>query len=182
MLDVKNRMVTRLQRRLARVRRMGPSAAPRTIVATIGLMLALAPTSCAIRAATPAAATSRYAPTAVAVDELSQGAQDGPVAIDVGGPTQITYCKITIEPGAGTGLHCHYGQLLAVVGQGVLTHYAPVYPSGVHQYVAGESLVEGASYVHEGKNEGTEDVVLWVTYVTPEGKPLSEADLAKCEQ
>ena len=139
-------------------------------------LAAVALTSCGSSEATTPAATS------VAVAELSQGVQDGPVDIEVGGPTQINYRKITIKPGAGTGLHCHYGQLLAVLGQGVFTHYAPIYPTGVHRYVAGESIVEGANYVHEGKNEGTEDVVLWVTYVTPEGKPLAETDLAKCER
>lgn len=102
--------------------------------------------------------------------------------MSVPGPTQVNYREITIEPGAGTGLHCHYGQLIAVVAQGELTHYADIYPDGVHVYRTGESIVEGAEYVHEGRNEGDEDVVLWVTYITPEGKPLAETDLTKCEQ
>lgn len=144
-------------------------------VIVVLLPLALSLTSCGGSEATAPTATS------VAVEELSQGVQDGPVDVEVGGPTQINYRKITLKPGAGTGLHCHYGQLLAVLGQGVFTHYAPIYPTGVHRYVAGDSIVEGASYVHEGKNEGSEDVVLWVTYVTPEGKPLAETDLAKCD-
>ncbi|MBB1032744.1 cupin domain-containing protein [Dietzia sp. SLG310A2-38A2] len=93
----------------------------------------------------------------------------------------MTFREITIEPGAGTGEHCHYGQLIAVVEQGELTHYADIYPGGVHVYSQGESIIEGAGYPHEGRNEGDEDVVLMVTYVIPEGKPLAETDLANCD-
>ena len=160
------------------MRRMGLSA-------TITLTLALTLTSCALPTPTRRSATSGPKPmasvAAVSVDDFGQGVQDGPVDVAVRGPTRMDFHKITIKPGAGTGLHCHYGQLLAVVSRGVFMHYAPTYPTGVHQYVAGESIVEGASYVHEGKNEGTEDVTLWVTYVTPKGEPLAETDLAKCE-
>ncbi|MCT1517222.1 cupin domain-containing protein [Dietzia cercidiphylli] len=65
--------------------------------------------------------------------------------------------------------------------QGELAHYAYIYPGGVHVYSAGESIIEGAGYPHEGRNEGDEDVVLMVTYVIPEGQPLAETDLANCD-
>jgi quercetin dioxygenase-like cupin family protein len=68
-----------------------------------------------------------------------------------------------------------------VVEQGVFTHYAPVYPDGVRVYEAGDAIVEGAHYVHQGVNEGTEDVVLLVTYVIEEGQPLAQTDLALCD-
>jgi quercetin dioxygenase-like cupin family protein len=131
----------------------------------------------------PATATSSAQPTApkLVVDELSEGTQKAGLGIDVKGPVQVNYRKITFPPGAGTGKHCHQGNLVGVVEKGTLTHYAPIYDSGVHEYQAGDSLVEGSGYVHEGKNEGTEDVVLWVTYITPQGDPLSQPDLAKCD-
>ncbi|WP_368496513.1 cupin domain-containing protein [Herbiconiux sp. A18JL235] len=128
---------------------------------------------------TPPASLATQAP--VVVEELGKGGQDAAVDVEVTGPVQVAYRRITIEPGAGTGLHCHDGQLVAVVEQGTLTHYAPVYPGGVHEYLAGDSIVEGAHYVHEGKNEGTEDVVLLVTYVIAEGSPLAETDLSHCD-
>lgn len=117
----------------------------------------------------------------VQVEELGEGDQAAKLALDVKGPVQVNYRRITLPPGAGTGKHCHYGNLIAVVEQGTLTHYAPIYPSGVHKYKAGDSIHEGSGYIHEGKNEGDEDVVLLVTYVTPEGKPLSEVDPNRCE-
>ncbi|MFI5983494.1 cupin domain-containing protein [Streptomyces sp. NPDC051555] len=127
-----------------------------------------------------AAAGAPGAGPAPVVKEIAQGRQDGPVEVDVKGATQVNFREITLPPGAGTGRHCHYGQLVGVVKSGTLTHYAPVYTGGVHVYHAGDSLVEGSGYVHEGRNEGTEDTVLWVTYVTPQGKPLAESDLAHC--
>jgi quercetin dioxygenase-like cupin family protein len=117
----------------------------------------------------------------VTVEELGAGERTDPVDVEVEGPLAVTYRRITIEPGAGTGEHCHHGQLIAVVEAGELTHRAPVYPGGVHIYRTGESIVEGASYVHEGVNKGDEDVVLLVTYITEAGEPLAETDLSRCD-
>ncbi len=68
-----------------------------------------------------------------------------------------------------------------MVKKGALTHYADVYPGGVHVYETGASIIEGPGYPHEGRNAGDDDVVLWVTYVIPRGKPLAEPDLAHCD-
>lgn len=116
--------------------------------------------------------------------DIAAGQQDEAVDVEVDGGEDgvgVTFREITIEPGASTGRHCHYGQLVAVVEQGELTHYAEIYPGGVHVYRTGDSIIEGAGYPHEGRNEGQEDVVLMVTYVIPEGKPLAETDLSHCE-
>lgn len=118
----------------------------------------------------------------VSVEELGAGEQAESVDVEVGGPVAVTFRRITLQPGAGTGEHCHYGQLIAVVEQGTFTHRAPVYPTGEHIYHAGDTIIEGAGYVHEGLNEGDEPVVLLVTYVTEEGEPLAETDLSNCDQ
>lgn len=118
---------------------------------------------------------------AVSAAELGAGAQAKGIELGVKGPLTVTYRKITLPPGSGTGKHCHDGNLIAVVKQGTLTHYAPIYPSGVHSYHAGDSIFEGSGYVHEGKNLGKSDVVLMVTYVTPKGDPLAETDLKRCD-
>ena len=140
-----------------------------------------APTSAAagtVPAPSAAPATTTAGP--VVVEELATGTDPSAVAVDVAGPSQVVFRRITIKPGAGTGEHCHDGQLLAVVEKGTLTHYAPIYPGGVHIYTAGDTVVEGAHYVHQGKNEGTEDVVLLVTYVIAQGRPLAQTDLTQC--
>lgn len=116
--------------------------------------------------------------------DIAAGQQDAPVDVEVDGGADgvgVTFREITIEPGSGTGEHCHHGQLIAVVEQGELTHYADMYPGGVHVYRAGDSIIEGAGYRHEGVNEGPDDLVLMVTYVIREGQPLAETDLSKCD-
>ncbi len=150
-----------------------------------GVALALVLSGCAASPPTGSGVTTAPPPTSasvppVSVEELGKGEQTAAVDVEVGGPAQVVFRRITIRPGAGTGLHCHAGQLVAVVEKGELTHYAPVYPGGVHVYQAGDSIVEGARYVHEGKNLGTDDVVLLVTYVITEGQPLAQTDLTKC--
>jgi quercetin dioxygenase-like cupin family protein len=128
-----------------------------------------------------ASATATQAP--VEAVDLAAGEQDAPVEVSVSGDdgVGVTFREITLAPGASTGEHCHYGQLVAVVAEGTLTHYADIYPSGVHVYETGDSIIEGAGYRHEGRNEGADDVVLWVTYIIPEGKPLAETDLSHCD-
>ncbi|WP_455409974.1 cupin domain-containing protein [Streptomyces hiroshimensis] len=113
---------------------------------------------------------------------MAQGTQTGPVKVSVSGPLQVLFREITIPPGGTTGKHCHHGQLVGVVKSGTLTHYAPVYPGGVHVYRTGDSITEGRGYVHEGRNEGSDPLVLWATYMTPEGKPPAETDLDKCDR
>ncbi|MGW2600853.1 cupin domain-containing protein [Streptomyces klenkii] len=116
------------------------------------------------------------------IKEVAQGTQAGPVEVAVSGPVQVNFREITIPPGGSTGRHCHHGQLVGVVKSGTLTHYAPVYPGGVHVYRTGDSITEGRGYVHEGRNEGSAPLVLWATYMTPEGKPLAETDLSQCDR
>jgi len=117
----------------------------------------------------------------VVVEDLGAGEQPDGVDVEVDGPTQVVFRRITLAPGAGTGEHCHAGQLVAVVEEGTFTHYAPTYPDGVHVYTAGESIIEGSGYVHQGVNESDEDVVLLVTYVIEEGQPLAQTDLTLCD-
>lgn len=89
--------------------------------------------------------------------DIAAGQQDEAVDVEVDGGEDgvgVTFREITIEPGASTGRHCHYGQLVAVVEQGELTHYAEIYPGGVHVYRTGDSIIEGAGYPHEGAQRG----------------------------
>jgi len=118
----------------------------------------------------------------VSARDLATGEYPGAVevAVDDADGVQVVFREITIQPGAGTGEHCHHGQLVGVVHAGELTHYAPIYPDGVHVYATGDAIIEGADYVHEGVNEGTEPVVLWVTYLIDKGEPLAVTDLSHC--
>jgi len=97
------------------------------------------------------------------------------------GRTDVTFRTITVEPGGSTGWHTHRGQLIAVVKSGTLTRTLD--DCTVEVTPAGTSFIEpsGAKHRHIGRNLGSEPVVLWVTYLLPEGSPLSDdADAVDC--
>ncbi|MBM7786869.1 cupin domain-containing protein [Tenggerimyces flavus] len=105
---------------------------------------------------------------------LAQGESDEGIVIRGRGTTDVVVREITIQPGGSTGWHYHDGQLIAVVKQGTLTRTMDDCSTEVTP--AGESFVEprGRNHVHIGRNLGTEPVILMVTYVLPDGKPLSQ--------
>ncbi|WP_051837710.1 cupin domain-containing protein [Streptomyces sp. NRRL WC-3742] len=80
---------------------------------------------------------------------------------------------ITLPPGAGTGWHYHPGRVDVVVLSGTLTRTLHDGRTVVSR--AGESLVEeaGPVHIHQGRNLGTEPVVLIASYAAPEGHPLA---------
>lgn len=117
-----------------------------------------------------------HGPELVTVEELAAGIDPDEIAVDIVGPVQVTVRRITIAPGGTTGGHHHAGQLITVVTDGELTHCAPVHAGGVRVYRRGEAILEGSGYVHEGRNESGEPVVLLATYLTPRGEPLAEPD------
>jgi mannose-6-phosphate isomerase-like protein (cupin superfamily) len=82
--------------------------------------------------------------------------------------------QITIAPGGTTGWHYHPGQVFGVVKAGTLTHYdGGCSVDGV--YNVNDPVVEGSGegYVHEGRNEGTVPMMMWVLYIDPAGSPLA---------
>lgn len=132
--------------------------------------------------APPPASQIRGTQPVLAVD-IVQGMREDPVEVAVAGEdgVAVTFREITIAAGTGTAMHCHHGQLIGVVKQGQITHYSDSFPGGSRTFRAGEAIVEDANLPHEAFNEGIEDVVLMVTYVTPVGKPLVETDLSQCD-
>ena len=112
---------------------------------------------------------------ALAAVDLGGGVAQDAFVVSAAPGASLSLQKIVIPPGSGTGVHRHPGAVIAIVDSGVLTHHAPVHPSGVRRYRTGEAFVEGAHYLHEAVNDTTEDVVLWVVYVDPPGESVSEA-------
>ncbi|MER5554380.1 cupin domain-containing protein [Streptomyces sp. NPDC002793] len=106
---------------------------------------------------------------------VAEGTSEGPLRIDPPeGRADVTFRKITVQPGGSTGWHTHEGQLIAVVKSGTLTR--TLHDCSVEVTSAGTSFIEpsGADHRHIGRNLGTEPVVLWVTYLLPEGSELSD--------
>ena len=93
--------------------------------------------------------------------------QSGVVHTDV---TKITMNKQTLAPGGTTGWHQHGGPIWVVVASGTLTLYDGDNPSctGV-VYPAGSAFMDPGDHTHLARNEGSENVVVYVTFMLPEG-------------
>jgi len=80
---------------------------------------------------------------------------------------QVIVQQVTIEPGAQTGWHSHHGPALVVVAAGTMTLYQADDPTCTGEaYTAGEVFVDpGQGNVHNGRNDGSEGVVLYATYL-----------------
>ncbi|MEV4615088.1 cupin domain-containing protein [Kitasatospora sp. NPDC049258] len=109
----------------------------------------------------------------VSATVLAKGTTAGSVSIRSKGRTDVVVREITIQPGGSTGWHYHHGRLIAVVRSGALTRVLD--DRSVHTVTAGQSFVEpaGRRRVHIGRNLGSEPVVLYATYLLPEGSPLA---------
>ncbi|MFE2020737.1 cupin domain-containing protein [Streptomyces sp. NPDC059499] len=113
---------------------------------------------------------------------VAKGTSEGKLKVKTPkGRTDVTVRTITIAPGGSTGWHTHPGQLIAVVQSGTLTRTLD--DCSVEVTPAGTAFIEpsGTKHRHIGRNLGTEPVVLWVTYLLPEGSELSDdADAVHC--
>ncbi|GAB2868455.1 cupin domain-containing protein [Streptomyces deserti] len=104
---------------------------------------------------------------------LAQGTSAGTLKIKAKGPTDVVFRSLTIAPGGSTGWHYHPGQVIAVVKSGTLTR--ALQDCSIETTPAGSSFVEpaGSHHIHIGRNLGTEPVELYVTYLVPQGSPIS---------
>ena len=74
--------------------------------------------------------------------------------------------QVTVQPGGFTGWHSHPGPAFVTVAQGTFTYYDGEDESctGI-PYGPGETFVDvGQGHVHSARNEGTDLVILYVTY------------------
>lgn len=105
--------------------------------------------------------------SAIDATEIACGTTVDALAVRIPEGSSLALSRVCLPPGGRTGVHRHDGPLLVIVESGVLTHHAPVHPDGVRGYVAGEAFLEGAEYLHDGVNDGADDVVLWMLAIRP---------------
>ena len=100
---------------------------------------------------------------------------------DFGGPAIVAVYQFTFDPGARAGWHTHPGPAWIVVTKGEMAFYnadgcRTVYP-------AGSAVMERPGWVHEPRNETTEPLEFYVTFIVPVGPALrssAEAPTAEC--
>jgi quercetin dioxygenase-like cupin family protein len=85
---------------------------------------------------------------------------------------EISIVKVTIPPGKSTGWHKHVFPVFAYVLQGTLT--IEVKNKKTLQFPIGSSFSEVINTLHNGVNNGKENVVLIAFFLGEKGKPLSE--------
>lgn len=106
------------------------------------------------------------------------------VRIDTKGPSTLAMSKNTVTPGGHFGWHSHPGPSLVIVESGTSTFYRGDDPDCTPQvHRTGSAYVDPGGVVHTARNESlTEDLVLLVTRLVPEGAPqrITEPDPGNC--
>jgi Cupin domain len=106
-------------------------------------------------------------------DHHHKGKRDKPVRIKLQRPSDAIVQQVTIAPGGTTGWHSHPGPAIVIVKSGSFTLYDGDDPSctGTTYSVAPGSpsgkvfIDEGYGHVHIGRNEGSTNLELYVTYL-----------------
>lgn len=93
--------------------------------------------------------------------------QSGVVHSDI---SRITMSKVTFAPGGDAGWHQHSGPVWVVVASGSLTFYEGDDPTctGV-VYPPGSAFMDPGNHTHTARNEGSENLVIYVVFMTPQG-------------
>lgn len=85
---------------------------------------------------------------------------------------EVSVVKVILPPGKSTGWHKHVFPVFAFVLQGTLT--VEVENRKTMQFPVNSSFSEVLNTLHNGVNNGKEDVILIAFFLGEKGKPLSE--------
>jgi len=89
-----------------------------------------------------------------------------------GGPATVTVRTLTINPGETLAWHYHPGYAFNVVKSGVLTVEDGC--GGPEESLSpGQAFEELQGQVHRAKNLGTEPLVIYNTFIMPQGQPTT---------
>lgn len=131
--------------------------------------------------ACPALATpgSSVTPQVLALGELPEAVRAKFKADGMGGfengtdVAQIVAIRYTVAPGGYFGWHRHGGPVWVVVAEGTLTLYdADDATCTGTDYELGSAFLDPGDHVHNARNEGTADVVVYATFMIPAGGQL----------
>jgi quercetin dioxygenase-like cupin family protein len=87
------------------------------------------------------------------------------------GAFEIVTQKIVAQPGATFGWHHHPGENVNVVAQGTLSLYHAKDCTTEVNYLTGSGFTTSPDEVHLARNEGTELLVIYATYLVPKQTP-----------
>ena len=141
------------------------------ITALIGALLGTS-TAVGLTTATPPAGVTSTTIATGNLDEVSFVLKNGPwmAQLRTKGQTDVAVVENRVAPGGSFGWHSHPGPSLIIVKQGTITFYraddSTCTPQVYHQ---GDAFIDQGTDVHIGVNHGTEDLVVIVTRLLPDG-------------
>ena len=96
------------------------------------------------------------------------------MAIDCTNGCDTAFQQATVPPGGSSGWHTHPGATFVGIGQGEIAYYHPE-GSACHseKVSAGSGFGQMPSLVHLGRNESSNQLVIYTMYVLPTGTPNS---------
>ena len=97
----------------------------------------------------------------------SKFANDAKVRLHTKGDVEVITQRIVAEPGATFGWHSHPGDNISVVLRGAITLYHDEACTQGITYGPGSAFTTHPGQVHLARNEGTEQLVLYATYLAP---------------
>jgi quercetin dioxygenase-like cupin family protein len=87
------------------------------------------------------------------------------------GAFEIVVQKIVAEPGATFGWHYHPGENVNVVAQGTLSLYHAKKCTLEITHPTGSGFTTSPDEVHLARNEGTDTLIIYATYLVPKSSP-----------
>jgi quercetin dioxygenase-like cupin family protein len=85
----------------------------------------------------------------------------------------VRVVSFSVEPGGTFGWHRHGGPVWVIVTSGTLTIYSGGDPTCTPQlYEAGSAFLDPGDHTHLGKNETSDPVEIYATFMLPEGGQL----------
>ena len=137
------------------------------------------------------AAPRDAAPSGVHITPLAQGgigtkvrAHSDGITIRTKGPRSMLVTRIVVDPGGSFGWHSHPGPVLVTVAHGTLTVFEAHHGGCTRSTVkAGDAFIENGGHVHLARNQGTEPVRLYATFLARNGTTeflRSEAPAQAC--
>ena len=107
---------------------------------------------------------------AVTVVRLAQGTIASSEVFN-GGPALVTVLQITLEPGEVIPWHYHPGKTYVIIQTGTITEDDGC--GGSEVFTAGQAFEEPIPRVHQVRNTGTVQAVLFATLITSPGQPFT---------
>ena len=86
-------------------------------------------------------------------------------------PCDVAFQQLTIAPGGHTGWHNHPGPTVVSVAQGEGTLYHGVSGCPSHKHGTGASFYQPSTEIHNFRNEGSANLVVYAVYYLPAGTP-----------